>query len=173
MSAALPMNAVPRWPADDEAWVGVGSNLGDRRSTICAAIDALPGVVMVSPLVEAEPWGILDQPWFFNGVVQLRWSGPTRELLERCLAIEVELGRVRELRNGPRAIDLDVLVAGRMRVRDPDLEVPHPGIAGRRSVLEPWAQVAPELVIPGLGRTIAELRRAAQNFPGQRIRVPS
>ncbi len=172
MSAALPLPASARWPAEDEAWIGIGGNLGDRRATIEAAVASLPGVVAVSPLVETEPWGIRDQPWFFNGVVQLRWAGSTRSLLERCLAIEVELGRVRTQRNGPRVIDLDVLIAGRNRLREPDIHVPHPGIASRRSVLEPWARVAPELVVPGLGRTIEELRRGAADLPGQTVREP-
>mgnify|MGYP002633703387 CR=1 FL=1 len=162
--------AAPRWPEPDEAWVGVGSNLGDRAATIAAAVAALPGVLCVSPLVETEPWGIVDQPWFLNGVVQLRWDGSPRDLLERCLAIERDLGRVRALRNGPRAIDLDVLIAGCSRVTDSDLQVPHPGIASRRSVLEPWAAVAPELVVPGLGRTLEELRREAAGLPRQAVR---
>lgn len=163
----------PRWPEPDEAWVGVGSNLGDRAAIIAAAIEALPGVVQASALVETEPWGIRDQPWFLNGVVQLSWHGSPAELLARCLAIERELGRVRTAPNGPRAIDLDVLIVGRRRVRAVDLEVPHPGIAGRRSVLEPWACLAPELVVPGLGRTIGELRRGAAELPGQRVRPPA
>lgn len=165
--------AGPRWPEPDEAWVGVGSNLGDRAATIAAAIAALPGLVEASPLVETEPWGIRQQPWFLNGVVLLRWAGSPVELLRHCLAIERVLGRVRATPNGPRAIDLDVLIAGRMRVRTLDLEVPHPGIAGRRSVLEPWALLAPELVVPGLGRTIEELRRAAADLPGQEVRAPA
>ncbi len=165
------LTVAPRWPEVDEAWVGVGSNLGDRAATIAVAIAALPGVVLTSPIVETEPWGIRDQPWFLNGVVQLRWHGTPRELLERCLDIEQVLGRRRQARNGPRLIDLDVLIAGRQRMRRPDLVVPHPGIGDRRSVLEPWACVAPELVVPGLGRTIAQLRRGAAPLPGQQVRA--
>ncbi len=172
MSAALDGRPGParRWPAPDEAWVGVGSNLGDREGTIAAAVARLPSVLVLSPLVETEPWGIREQPWFLNGVVRLRWEGTARALLERCLQIERELGRVRELRNGPRAIDLDVLVAGLQRVHELDLQVPHPGIALRRSVLEPWAAVAPELVVPGLEPTIGELRAAAEGLPRQGVR---
>lgn len=172
MTVAPPV-LTPRWPESDEAWIGVGANLGDRRETIAAALALLPTVAEVSPLLETEPWGVRDQPWFLNGVVRLVWDGSPYDLLRRCLAIEQELGRVRGVRNGPRVIDLDVLIAGRERLRDPALFVPHPGIESRRSVLEPWARVAPELLVPGLGVTISALRDRAVDLPGQGVRAPN
>lgn len=164
----------PRPPRDDEAYVGLGGNVGDREAALCAAIEALGAcVVAVGPLVETEPWGILDQAWFLNGVVRLRWTEGPEALLARCLVIEAQLGRVRAERNGPRVLDLDVLLVG-PSVRDaPGLTVPHPGIAHRRSVLEPFAALAPDLLVPGLDLPLALLRQRAEALPGQRVRLPA
>jgi len=161
-----------RRPAPDEAWVGLGSNVGDREGWIQRALERLgEPVVEVSPIVETAPWGILDQPWFLNGVARLRWTAPPRALLERCLEVERLLGRVRGERHGPRIIDLDVLIAGAVRLREDGFTLPHPGIGERRSVLEPWARVAPELIVPGLGETVAVLaERARRAFPEQALR---
>jgi 2-amino-4-hydroxy-6-hydroxymethyldihydropteridine diphosphokinase len=153
-----------RDPRPDEAWIGFGSNLGDREAAIGAALRELGDLVTaISPVWETAPWGVLDQPWFLNGVAQLRWTGSARELLETCLAVERRLGRVRGgPKFGPRGIDLDVLVCGPGCVREDGLIVPHPGIAERRSVLEPWADLAPELRVPGLGETVGILRDRAR-----------
>ena len=150
-----------RRPLPDEAWIALGSNLGDRRANIEAAVAALGGsVTLVSPLVETEPWGNTDQGPFLNGVARLRWGDGALALLRRCLAIEASLGRVRAERWGPRIIDLDVLLVGEERVHSEEIVVPHPGIASRSFVLDPWALVASDLVIPGLERTVGELKAA-------------
>ena len=94
-------------------------------------------------------------------MARLEWSEGARSLLERCLAIERELGRVRNRKFGPRSVDLDVLILGPGSVRDEGLIVPHSGIASRRSVLEPWAVLAPELLVPGLDQSVEQLRAAA------------
>lgn len=169
MSAIL-TSPLARLPEPNEAWVGVGSNLGDRRAHIDAAIARLPDLVEVSPVLETEPWGITDQPWFLNCVVRIEWTGTPRALLRRCLAIEEELGRVREVKNGPRLIDLDVLLLGEREIDEEGLQLPHPGIAWRRSVLEPWSRVAPSLIVPGLGGPLTFLQRRAVDLPGQRVR---
>jgi len=160
-----------RLVADDEAWVGLGSNLGDRGAHLARALEALaPWLVVRSPVYETAPWGICDQPWFLNLVARLRWVEPARDLLDRVLAIEQSMGRTRELRFGPRCIDIDVLVVGRQQIEQSGLVVPHPGIANRRSVLEPWGDLSPELQVPGLARTVGALREEARALDGQDVR---
>ena len=134
------------------AYVGVGSNLGDREATIRAAVAALPGVVAVSTLRETEPVGVVEQPAFLNGAVVLETELPPRELLALLLAVERDLGRERRERWGPRSIDLDLLVYGDVSVDEPGLTVPHPRLHERRFALEPLAELDPELGIPGRGR---------------------
>ena len=140
------------------AFVGIGSNLGEPERQIAAALEQLAAeegieLVAVSTLEETEPVGYLDQPNFLNGAARIETELPARELLERLLAIESRLGRVRGegLRFGPRTIDLDLLVYGQERIDEPGLAVPHPRLAERRFALEPLAELAPELEIPGLG----------------------
>lgn len=163
---------VGRSPREDEAWVGFGGNLGDRLSTIRAALSALgSSVEEVSPIYETAPWGITAQPWFLNGVARLRWTGSAADLLRRCLQVERELGRVRGERFGPRIIDLDLLLLGPGSIEEPGLTVPHPGIAGRRSVLEPWADLSPDLVVPGASASLSQLRAQARGLPGQDVRL--
>ncbi len=170
MTAAV-APVIVRSPEPDEAWVGFGSNVGDRWGTIERAMAAFGGaLVEVSPIYETEPWGIVEQPWFLNGVVRLRWSSGPEALLARCLAIEGEAGRIREAKNGPRTLDLDVLLVETFVVERPHLRVPHPGILRRRSVLEPWADVAPGLVVPGLREPLFILRSRAGSLPGQAVR---
>ena len=161
-----------RVPEPREAWIGFGSNLGDRSSNIARALDAFSDVLeCVSPIYETAPWGVLDQPWFLNGVARLRWEEDAFSLLERCLVTERVLGRVRGERFGPRTIDLDVLVLGSSQLLEPGLTVPHPGIASRRSVLDPWADLCPDLVVPGLGIPLELLRERARNLPEQEVRL--
>jgi 2-amino-4-hydroxy-6-hydroxymethyldihydropteridine diphosphokinase len=142
------------------AYVGLGSNLGDREATIRAALDALPGVVAVSRLRETEPVGVMDQPPFLNGAAAVETELPPRELLETLLAIERQLGRERRERWGPRTIDLDLLLYGAETIDEPGLTVPHPHLHERRFVLEPLADLDQDLVVPGRGRVrdlLAEL----------------
>ena len=140
------------------AFVGIGSNLGEPERQIAAALEQLAAedgieLVAVSTLRETEPVGYLDQPNFLNGAAQLETALPPRELLERLLAIEGLLGRVRGEgpRFGPRTIDLDLLLYGEQTIDEPGLTVPHPRLRERRFVLEPLAELAPALDIPGLG----------------------
>jgi 2-amino-4-hydroxy-6-hydroxymethyldihydropteridine diphosphokinase len=140
------------------AFVGIGSNLGEPERQIAAALDQLAAeegleLVAVSSLRETEPVGYLDQPNFLNGVARIETELPAGELLKRLLAIESRLGRVREEgpRFGPRTIDLDLLVYGDETIDEPGLTVPHPRLAERRFALEPLAELAPGLEIPGLG----------------------
>jgi 2-amino-4-hydroxy-6-hydroxymethyldihydropteridine diphosphokinase len=140
-----------------KAYVGVGANLGDRRATIERAIEllrAVPGVELlaVSFLRETDPVGFEEQPRFLNGAVELETTLEPRELLDQLLRIERELGRTREgPRFGPRTIDLDLLVYGDARLDEQGLTIPHPRLHERRFALEPLAELAPELEIPGRG----------------------
>jgi 2-amino-4-hydroxy-6-hydroxymethyldihydropteridine diphosphokinase len=138
--------------------IGLGANLGDRERIVQAALDRLDSedgieVVRVSSLRETDPVGYTDQPRFLNGVAELETDLAPRELLERLLAVERDLGRVREgPRYGPRTIDLDLLLYGDAVVDEPGLRIPHPRMTERRFVLEPLAELEPDLVIPGRGR---------------------
>jgi 2-amino-4-hydroxy-6-hydroxymethyldihydropteridine diphosphokinase len=134
------------------AYVGLGANLGDREGTIRAAVADLPGVVAVSTLRETDPVGITDQPRFLNGVAVLETELAPRELLDGLLAVERRLGRERGRRWGPRTIDLDLLLYGDEVIDETGLTIPHPRLHERRFVLEPLADLAPELVVPGHGR---------------------
>jgi 2-amino-4-hydroxy-6-hydroxymethyldihydropteridine diphosphokinase len=139
------------------AYVGLGANLGDREGTIGRALDLLEEqagiqVVRVSTLRQTEPVGYLDQPRFVNAAAELETSLSPRALLDALLAVERELGRTREgPRFGPRTIDLDLLVYGDRVVDEPGLEIPHPRMHERRFALEPLAELAPALVVPGRG----------------------
>jgi len=133
------------------AYVGLGSNLGDREGTILAAAGRL-GPHRLSPIVETEPWGYADQPRFLNAVAALETELPPRALLDRLLEVERELGRVREgPRYGPRTIDLDLLLYGDAVIDEPGLTVPHPRLAERLFVLEPLFGLDPGLFVPGKG----------------------
>ena len=147
------------------AFVGLGANLGEREATIRRALELLgrePGVevVAVSELRETDPVGVVDQPRFLNGAVELRTELPPLELLDRLLAVERALGRTREgPRFGPRTIDLDLLLYDDERIDRPSLGIPHPRLHERRFALEPLAELDPDLVVPGRGRVSALLAR--------------
>ena len=145
------------------AYIGLGSNLGDRTATIRRALDRLAAqpeieILAVSSLRETDPVGFEDQPRFLNGAAALRTELGPRELLDRMLEVERGLGRVREgTRYGPRTIDLDLLLHGDTVVDEPGLEIPHPRLAERTFVLEPLVELDPHLEVPGRGRVQALL----------------
>jgi 2-amino-4-hydroxy-6-hydroxymethyldihydropteridine diphosphokinase len=146
------------------AYVGLGANLGDRERTLRAAVDALAAeagieVVSVSTLRETEPLGVGEQPRFLNGAVELETTLTAREFLDRLLAVEQRFGRVRiPGEHGPRTLDLDLLLYGDEAIDEPGLTVPHPRLHERRFVLEPLAELAPGLVVPGRGDMESLLR---------------
>jgi 2-amino-4-hydroxy-6-hydroxymethyldihydropteridine diphosphokinase len=146
------------------AYIGVGANLGDRESTMraaLAALDATPGirVVAVSSFRETEPVGYVDQPRFLNAAAAVETELDARGLLDALLAVERGLGRTREgPRFGPRTIDLDLLLFGDVEVDEPGLTVPHPRLHERAFVLEPLTELDPEMVVPGRG-PLESLRR--------------
>jgi 2-amino-4-hydroxy-6-hydroxymethyldihydropteridine diphosphokinase len=146
------------------AFVALGSNLGDREATIRRAVetlDAEPGieVVAVSSLRETEPVGYLDQPRFLNGAAELATRLAPRPLLDRLLAVERRFGRVREggPSQGPRTLDLDLLLYESAEIDEPGLTIPHPRLHERRFVLEPLAELDASLKVPGKGEVRALL----------------
>ena len=141
------------------AYIGLGSNLGDRETQLMRAADALDAV-RLSPVIETEPWGFEDQPRFLNAVAEVETGLSPRGLLDRLLEIEQALGRTRDgPRYGPRTIDLDLLLYGDQVIDEPGLQVPHPRLAERSFVLEPLASLVPERKIPGNGTVQEALAR--------------
>ncbi|HUR17572.1 MAG TPA: 2-amino-4-hydroxy-6-hydroxymethyldihydropteridine diphosphokinase [Acidimicrobiales bacterium] len=129
------------------AFIAVGSNLGDREAHLQAAVAGLPDVVAVSPLYETDPvGGPTGQRPFLNAVVELDTELGPRELLELGRALEVAAHRVRGVPDGPRTLDVDVLLVGDLVVTDADLVVPHPRMWKRAFVLIPLHDLAPDLV---------------------------
>ena len=146
------------------AYVGLGANLGEREQSILRAAELI-GAQRLSPLHETEPWGVVDQPPFINAVAELETELEPRAFLEELLWVEQELGRVRDgTRWGPRTIDIDLLVYGNAVIDEPGLTVPHPRLAERLFVLEPLSELAPALVVPGMG-VVIELLRGLQSRP--------
>ena len=137
-------------PPSRRAFIGLGSNLGDRRAHLHGAVDSLRAaddLVAVSPLYETEPvGGPPGQQDYLNVVVELRTADSPRTLLERCQALEAAAHRERNERWGPRTLDADVLYVEGELVDEPDLTVPHPRMWERRFVLAPLADLAPDLV---------------------------
>ena len=141
------------------AYIGLGSNLGEREATIRAALDALeaePGltVAAVSGLIDTEPVGVVDQPRFLNGVAAVETELSAGELLDVLLDVEQRFGRRREgaVPQGPRTLDLDLLLYGDAVLDEPGLRVPHPRLHEREFVLGPLAELAPGLEVPGKGQ---------------------
>jgi 2-amino-4-hydroxy-6-hydroxymethyldihydropteridine diphosphokinase len=148
------------------AYIGLGSNLGDREGTLRGALARLAelGEVRVSSFRETDPVGVTDQPKFVNAVAELSTQLAPRDLLDALLAIERELGRdrSREQRWGPRTLDLDLLLYGAEMIDEPGLTVPHPRLADRRFVLEPLHELVPGLVLPDGTRVGDLLARAIE-----------
>jgi 2-amino-4-hydroxy-6-hydroxymethyldihydropteridine diphosphokinase len=146
-------------------YLGLGSNIGDREANLRTAIERLaaPGlhIARVSPVYETEPVYYADQRWFLNLVVEAETDLFPMQLLSRTARIERELGRVRTVPNGPRSIDIDILLYGNAVVRTPRLEIPHPRMAERRFVLAPLADLAPGLRHPVTRKTVAEMLETA------------
>lgn len=139
------------------AFIGIGANLGDTHTQVARALELLasrPGIdlVEVSVLRETDPVGYLEQPRFLNGAACLETELAPRALLDALLGVERALGRERAgPRFGPRTIDLDLLLYGDSVLEEPGLTVPHPRLHERRFALEPLAELAPGLVVPGRG----------------------
>jgi 2-amino-4-hydroxy-6-hydroxymethyldihydropteridine diphosphokinase len=146
-------------------YLSLGSNVGDREAQLrdaVARLGALGRVAAVSSLYETEPVEFTEQPWFLNCVAALETNDTPQQLLAGILDIEQEMGRRRVQKKGPRVIDIDILLFDNVIVNDETtdsnaLTIPHPAMHQRRFVLEPLAEIAPELLHPVLKKTIREL----------------
>jgi len=157
--------------------VGIGSNVGDRITTLRRAVEALSTageILATSSIYETAPFGVTDQPDFLNCCVKLDTGLAPQELLERTRGIERELGRVPGPRWGPRTADIDILLYGGLSIRTPELVVPHPGLLQRAFVLVPLAEIAADQSIPGAHISVADaLRRVArQPYDVRRVAPP-
>jgi 2-amino-4-hydroxy-6-hydroxymethyldihydropteridine diphosphokinase len=154
-------------------YIALGSNLGDRVENLRLAVEKIQSpnlkVTRESSMYETEPRGLLEQPWFLNQVIEAETTLFPRQLLARLLKIEHEMGRQRTVPNGPRVIDLDILLFGNITVRAAGLEIPHPRIAERRFVLEPLSELAPALRHPLTGRTIRDMLAQTMDQPVRRL----
>jgi 2-amino-4-hydroxy-6-hydroxymethyldihydropteridine diphosphokinase len=152
-------------------YLGLGSNLGDRAATLAAALQKLDSpelrLMRASGLYETEPMGLKEQPWFLNQVAEFRTTLFPRQLLQRTKKIENELGRKRGVRNGPRTLDIDILLYGSAIVRSEELEIPHPRFRERRFVLAPLAELNADLRDPVSGQQVKTL---LAGLAGQTIR---
>jgi len=144
------------------AYIGIGSNLGDKLVNCLKAIDMvnkIPGcrVTAQSDFFRTEPVGVEGHDWYVNGVISVAAHIPAHRMLEDLLAIEADLGREREEKWGPRTIDLDILQFGQDIIDENDLTIPHAYMHLRKFVLVPMVQLAPSLIHPVLGKTMTEL----------------
>jgi len=152
-------------------YISLGSNVGDRSANLRGTTERLGEVGLVkakSGFYETEPVELRDQPWFLNSVVALDTNLTPVELLKKVLAIEHEMGRIRTRDKGPRSIDIDILLFGDQLIEERGLKIPHPAMHQRRFVLEPLAEIAPEVVHPQLRKTARELLAALP--AGQAVR---
>jgi 2-amino-4-hydroxy-6-hydroxymethyldihydropteridine diphosphokinase len=158
-----------------QAYLGLGSNLGDRLDNLLRAVRLLEerGVAVrrSSRVYETDPVGGPEQPDYLNAVIEVEGPGSARDLLEACLSIEDEMGRVREERWGPRVIDLDILSFDEQEIEEPDLRVPHPRMHERGFVLIPLLELDADPPLPG-GRKAGSLRLGVLAVGGVRPHAP-
>jgi 2-amino-4-hydroxy-6-hydroxymethyldihydropteridine diphosphokinase len=141
------------------AWIGLGSNLGDSKAILRRAVRELGrlGESQCSALYQSPAWGKTDEPDYINAVMRVATTRPPLALLEYCQQLEAQAGRVRTVKWGARTLDLDILLYGEQVIDIPELTVPHPFLSQRQFVLQPMAEIDAELVVPGIGKTVAVL----------------
>jgi 2-amino-4-hydroxy-6-hydroxymethyldihydropteridine diphosphokinase len=152
-------------------YLGLGSNMGDREASLRTALDQLDApdfrLLRVSSFYETEPIGFREQPWFLNLAAEFETDLLPEQLLIRMQKVETDMGRTRAIANGPRTIDIDILLYGNSAMKAEGLEIPHPRYRGRRFTLAPLAELNPDLTDPVTGRTMAEM---LAGLSGQSIR---
>lgn len=155
------------------AYIGLGSNLGDRQKYLNNALNKLKntkGIILnkISPIYETEPVGYLEQPFFLNCVAEIKTSLSPFELLNICISIENKLGRTRNIKWGPRTIDLDILFFGCLIINKEDLIIPHPRLNEREFVLIPMNDLAPNFLHPVFNLTINVLLKKLEKINSDR-----
>jgi 2-amino-4-hydroxy-6-hydroxymethyldihydropteridine diphosphokinase len=161
------------------AFLGLGSNLGDRGANLAAALRLMAAhaeLVDVSSVWETEPVGFADQPRFWNLVVRVRTQLRPATLLSVLRDIEAEVGRTHQFLNGPREIDIDVLIYDEIVLHTGALDIPHPRMSGRAFVLRPLMELEPDRMIEGTGKTVRQhledggpFEDAVPLFPGSTL----
>jgi 2-amino-4-hydroxy-6-hydroxymethyldihydropteridine diphosphokinase len=145
------------------AYIGIGSNLGDRKNNCARAIDLLKqqgvSIKKCSSLRETQPWGLQDQPLFLNMAIEIETDNTPNELLTLVKDIETKIGRQKSFPWGPRVVDLDILFFNEVVIQSQELTIPHPYMHNRAFVLEPMQEIAPDLVHPVLKKSMRELFR--------------
>jgi 2-amino-4-hydroxy-6-hydroxymethyldihydropteridine diphosphokinase len=131
-------------------YLALGSNLGDRAEHLARAREELETrgarILRESTIRETEPFGVREQPFFLNQVLEVDWAGTPRQLLETAQAVEAAVGRTASYRWGPREIDVDILLFDELQVREEGLTIPHPGLASRDFVRVPLAELRPDIL---------------------------
>jgi 2-amino-4-hydroxy-6-hydroxymethyldihydropteridine diphosphokinase len=142
-------------------YLGLGSNIGAREASLRTALDELDAsdlrLLRVSSLYETEPIGLREQPWFLNLAAEFETELLPSQLLHRMQKVETGMGRTRTIANGPRTIDIDILLYGNSAMKTEELEIPHPRYRERRFTLAPLAELNPAMKDPVTGRTMAEM----------------
>jgi 2-amino-4-hydroxy-6-hydroxymethyldihydropteridine diphosphokinase len=132
------------------AYLGLGSNLGDRKAHLAQARELIEEAgartLRASSVLETEPWGVTDQPRFLNQVLEVEWAGSAQALWAAMKNVLHRAGRTPSYRWGPREIDIDILLFGDQRIDDPDLQIPHPRMWERDFVIRPLAELRPDIL---------------------------
>jgi len=161
-----------RFPGGEPAYLGLGSNLGDRLQALREGLrileDSGVGVLRLSSVYDTDPVGDLEQDAFLNLVAEVSWPGGAEDLLRCCLQAERQLKRERLRKNGPRTLDVDILLWGRLVYRKEELEIPHPRLHERRFVLVPLEELAPQALHPVRLITVRELLARCPDRSGVR-----
>jgi len=147
----------------EKVYLGLGSNIGDREAFLAHAVSSLPPEVLptrCSSLYETQPWGFKEQAEFLNLVMEARTALSPAELLVYLKSLEKDVGRKTSFLNGPREIDIDILFYGDQVIEDDSLILPHPELHERSFVLGPLSDIAPDLIHPGLNKSVIELHAA-------------